>query len=123
MAQAYQPVIPRAWDDRDVEGFELPLAQPDRSARYLSAAEYYALDVMPIYRSYPVCAPGREPVGYLESLKAKEPEIAFDPAKLQTEQDWIHAGALVFRAGRTYKAADTNLVRNAEVLRSLQVRT
>jgi hypothetical protein len=121
MAQAYHPVVPRAWDDRDVEEFELPLAQPDRSARYLSGAEYYALDVMPIYRSYPVYAPGREPAGYMESLKAKEPEIAFDPAKLQTEQDWIHVGALVFRAGRTYKPADTNLVRNAEVLRSLQV--
>ena len=69
MAQAFHPDIPRAWDDREVETFEVPLAQPDRSARYLSAAEYYALDVMPIYRSYPVYAPGREPAGYMESLK------------------------------------------------------
>ena len=121
MAQAFHPDIPRAWDDREVETFEVPLAQPDRSARYLSAAEYYALDVMPIYRSYPVYAPGREPAGYMESLKDKEPEIVFDPAKLHTQEDWIRAGAIVFRAGRAYKLADTNFVRNADALRSLQV--
>lgn len=121
MAQAFHPDIPRAWDDREVETFEVPLAQPDRSARYLSAAEYYALDVMPIYRSYPVYAPGREPAGYMESLKNKEPEIVFDPAKLHTQEDWIRAGAIVFRAGRAYKPADTNFVRNADALRSLRV--
>ena len=121
MAQAFHPDIPRAWDDREVETFEVPLAQPDRSARYLSAAEYYALDVMPIYRSYPVYAPGREPAGYMESLKDKEPEIVFDPAKLHTQEDWIRAGAIVFRAGRAYKLADTNLARNADALRSLRV--
>src|SRR5580658_948190 len=121
MAQAFNPVIPHAWDDREVETFEVPLAQPDRSARYLSAAEYYALDVMPIYRSYPVYAPGREPAGYMESLKDKEAEIVFDPAKLHTQEDWIRAGAIVFRAGRAYKLADTNFVRNADALRSLQV--
>ena len=121
MAQAFHPDIPRAWDDREAETFEVPLAQPDRSARYLSAAEYYALDVTPIYRSYPVYAPGREPAGYMESLKDKEPEIVFDPAKLHTQEDWIRAGAIVFRAGRAYKLADTNFVRNADALRSLQV--
>ena len=31
MAQAFHPVIPRAWDDREVETFEVPLAQPERS--------------------------------------------------------------------------------------------
>jgi hypothetical protein len=49
MVQAFHPMIPSAWDDREVETFEVPLAQPDRSPR-LSAAEYYALEVMPIYR-------------------------------------------------------------------------
>jgi hypothetical protein len=102
MAQSFHPEIPRAWNDRGVERFEVPLAQPDRSPRYLSAAEYYALEVMPIYRGYPVYSLGREPAGYLESLKQKEPEIIFDPAKLRTEQDWIQAGGIVFRAPRLY---------------------
>ena len=117
-AQAFQPNIPRAWDDREVEGFEVPLAQPDRSPRYLSAAEYYALEVMPIYRGYPVYAPGREPAGYTEGLKQKEPEIAFDPAKLRTEQDWIRAGAIVFRAAREYRP---NGVGFAEAIRSVPI--
>ena len=40
---------------------ELPLVQRDRSPRYMSSAEYYALKVRPIYRSYPAYAAGREP--------------------------------------------------------------
>ena len=120
MAQAFNPVIPHAWDDREVETFEVPLAQPDRSARYLSAAEYYALDVMPIYRSYPVYAPGREPAGYMQGLKDKEPEIVFDPAKLHTQEDWIRAGAIVFRSAREYRPPE-NLARNTDAIRSLQI--
>jgi mono/diheme cytochrome c family protein len=77
---------------------ELPLAQRDRSPRYMTSAEYYALTVRPIYRSYPVYAPGREPAGYLDSLKQKDPEIVFDPSKLHTKADWIRAGKLVFES-------------------------
>ena len=76
---------------------------------------------MPIYRGYPVYTPGREPAGYMESLKLKEPEIVFDPAKLRTQKDWIRAGAIVFRAGRLYLPADTNLARNPDAIRSLQI--
>ena len=60
-AQDFRPEIPRVWDDKEVERFETPLAQPERSPRYMRAEEYYALKVRPIYRSYPVYAPGREP--------------------------------------------------------------
>jgi len=52
-AQEFHPDIPRAWDDKAVEGLEVPLAQRDRSPRYMSAEEYYKLKVRPIYRSYP----------------------------------------------------------------------
>ena len=51
--QTFTPEIPKVWDDTAVEGFELPLAQPDRSPRYMTAEEYYKLKVRPIYRSYP----------------------------------------------------------------------
>src|SRR5690349_19014341 len=95
-AQTFHPQVPKAWDDREVPGFEVSLAQPDRSPRYLSAAEYYALDVAPVYRSYPVYVPGKGPARYLDSLRQKDPEIVFDPAKLHTEEDWIRAGELVF---------------------------
>jgi mono/diheme cytochrome c family protein len=104
-AQTFHPDIPKAWDDAEVARFEMPLAQRDRSPRYMSAAEYYALRVRPIYRSYPMYAPGREPAGYIESLKQKEPEIIFDPSKLRTEDDWIKAGKLVFESDTTFRPA------------------
>lgn len=107
VAQEFKPDIPKAWDDKEVERFELPLAQRDRSPRYMSSEEYYKLKVRPIYRSYPAYFPGREPAGYIESLKAKEPEIIFDPSKLHTKQDWINAGKLVFEADIEFRPAST----------------
>ena len=101
----FDPDIPKVWDDRAVETMEVPLAQRDRSPRYMSSAEYYALKVRPIYRAYPAYAKGREPAGYLESLKEKEPEIIFDPAKLHTKEDWIRAGKLVFESETQFRPA------------------
>jgi hypothetical protein len=96
--QTFRPQIPKVWDHEAVERFEVPLVDRSRSPRYMSTEEYYALKVRPIYRTYPVYAPGREPAGYRESLKQKEPEILFDASKLQTKEDWIRAGKLVFES-------------------------
>lgn len=104
-AQNFHPDIPKAWDDKAVEGFELPLVQRDRSPRHMTADEYYALKVRPIYRWYPAYAKGREPDGYLEALKQKEPEIIFDASKLHTKEDWIQAGKLVFEADILFRPA------------------
>src|SRR5215469_15452833 len=93
---SFHPKIPRAWDDHEVGAFQMPLAQRDRSPQFMSSKEYYALKVRPIYRTYPVYAPGREPAGYMESLKQKEPEVTFDASKLRTKEDWIRAGEMVF---------------------------
>ena len=71
----------------------------------MSAAEYYALKVRPIYRSYPMYASGRDPAGYIESLKQKEPEIVFDLSKLRTKEDWIPAGKLVFESDTLFRPA------------------
>jgi hypothetical protein len=104
-AQDFHPDIPRAWDAKEVERFELPLAQRDRTPRYMSAEEYYKLKVRPIYRAYPVYATGREPAGYIDSLKQREPEIIFDASKLRTKEDWIAAGKLVFEAETFFSPA------------------
>lgn len=106
LAQTFQPDIPRAWNDEDVESFELPLIQPDRSPRYMTEREYYALKVRPIYRSYPVYAEGYEPEGYIEWLKQREPEIVFDSSQLETEADWIRAGKIVFESESSFIPAD-----------------
>ena len=94
--QEFRLEIRKVWDDQAVAGFEVPLAQPDRSPRHLSSRDYYALKVRPIYKTYPMYEPGKEPAGYLDWLKQQEPEIVFDPAKLKTKEDWIAAGKLVF---------------------------
>ena len=105
LAQDFRPEIPRVWNDQDVATFELPLVDRARSPRYLSEKEYYALKVRPIYRTYPVYAPGRAPDGYRESLLQKDPELAFDPAQLRTKEDWIRAGKIVFESQTVFRPA------------------
>lgn len=97
-AQEFHPDVPKAWDDTAVESLEVPLAQRDRSPRYMRAEEYYKLEVRPIYRSYPVYVKGRAPAGYIESLKQKDPEVIFDPSRFHSKEDWIEGGKLVFES-------------------------
>jgi len=104
-AQEFHADIPRAWDDKEVACFEMLLAQRDRSPRYMTEEQYYALKVRPIYRSYTAFAPGREPKGYIESLKQKDPEIIFDASKLRTKEDWVRAGKLVFESDTLFRPA------------------
>ena len=90
--------VPKTWVDDKLANLELPLANPASSPKHISAEYYYRIPVRPIYKSYPIYAPGKEPPGYLERLGKLDPQITFDAAKLRTEQDWIKAGELVFDA-------------------------
>jgi hypothetical protein len=94
--------IPRVWDEREIGSLEVPLANPQASAVHVSSEYYYRIPVRPIYKSYPVYAPGREPQGYKEWLKKQEPQPAFDESKLQTMEDWVGAGSEVFHAPTFY---------------------
>jgi len=94
----YRPDIPKTWDDSDVESLELPRPQVEATPQQVSADYYYRIPVMPIYRSYPIYLPGREPDGYWEELRLVEPELVWDVRELTTKDDWIAAGAEVFRA-------------------------
>lgn len=94
--------IPKTWDDQAISTLEIPMADPVGSPKHVSADYYYRIPVAPIYKSYPVYAPGHEPPGYLDWLKQQEPEILWDDAGhkplLQTDADWIRAGEIVFDA-------------------------
>ena len=57
-----------------------------------------AIPVRPIYKTYPVYHPDKEPPGYLDWLRRQEPKIILDFAELRTEADWIRAGEIVFDA-------------------------
>ncbi len=104
-AQGFQPPIPKTWDEAKLRRQILPLAETPFVPELVPAEYYYRVPERVIYRSYPIYAPGREPVGYLETLRNREPEIVFDPAKLVTKEDWIHAGELVFDAANSYGGA------------------
>lgn len=86
---------------------ELPLADPAASPKHISADYYYRIPVRPIYKTYPIYAPAKEPAGYLARLSKLEPQMIFDPSKLITEMDWIAAGGLVFDAPIEFVSSGT----------------
>jgi hypothetical protein len=81
---------------------EIPLADPAGSPKHVSAAYYYKTPVRPIYKQYPVYAPGHEPPGYMNWLQQQDPAIVWDDGghapPLKTGADWIKAGEIVFSA-------------------------
>jgi hypothetical protein len=99
---SWMPVIPRTWDEEALRTLEIPLADSSASPKHIAADYYYGIPVRPVFKSYTVYAPEKEPSGYLEWLKQQEPEIAFEAGKLETQADWIKAGELVFDAPIVY---------------------
>ena len=94
--------IPKTWDAQSIETLEVPLANPIGSPKHPSPDYYYRIPVAPIYKNYPVYAPGHEPAGYFDRLKQQPPEVVWDDAghhpPLESEADWIRAGEIVFDA-------------------------
>lgn len=110
---ATAPAIPEFWNAELLEDYELPLAAPSRTPAHVSRDYYYALPERRVYKSYPVYHPDREPDGYMDRLRAAEPEIVFDAAAIRTDADWIAAGRLVF---------ETPIDVNGPILRPSHVR-
>ena len=97
-AIAAQPAvsIPEFWSEALLHDYELPLATPERTPQHVSRDYYYSLPERVVYKSYPIYHPSREPTGYLDSLRALEPERVFDAAALKSDADWVAAGRDVF---------------------------
>ena len=102
-----RPAIPKTWDDEAMTSLLLPLADPSVSQNLISSAYYYQMPVRPIYKSYEVYRPDREPRGYMAQLKRKAPQIIFDASKLKSEADWTRAGEMVFDAPIEFVADGT----------------
>lgn len=108
VGQSGQPgEVPKTWEAGDIASVEIPLADARYSPTHISADYYYRIPVRRVYKSYPVYAPGKEPPGYLEWLKQKEPEVVFHPDRLKTEAEWVKAGELVFDAPIAYDIITT----------------
>src|SRR5262249_19051550 len=91
-------IIPKTWDTESINSFQLPLADPKISTKLISSSYYYSMPVRPIYKSYAVYRPDREPRGYMDQLKRELPQVIFDASKLRSEADWTKAGEMVFDA-------------------------
>src|SRR5688572_12514212 len=81
-------IVPRVWDERELASFEVPLVHPERSPRHAPPDYYYRIPARPIYKSYPIYSPGKEPAGYMKWLEQQEPEVVFDSSKLKSDADW-----------------------------------
>jgi hypothetical protein len=98
--------IPKTWDDQAMATLEVPLADAAASPVPVSADYYYRIPVRPIYKTYPVYHPSKEPSGYFEQLKTLEPQIVpLDSSSIRTETDWIRAGEIVFDTPTDYDIA------------------
>ena len=92
--------VPRTWDPARTESWLLPLAHQGLMHQHPSAEYFYSLPDRPIYRSYPVYHPDAEPEGYRKFLETVDPEVIWDAEgtkpPLDTPEDWIRAGELVY---------------------------
>src|ERR1700733_10544030 len=78
--------IPTVWDDTALASTTLPLAVPAATPVQIPSKYYYGIPVRPVYKSYPVYRPDREPARYIDWLKKQDPQIAFDATKLKTQE-------------------------------------
>src|SRR5689334_12475711 len=90
-----QTRVPRVWDEKGFEGWQLPIAGQKFTAGHFTEAEYYSAPVENV-RTYPVYVPDREPKGYWDFLNSIGPKPLIEPGKLKTESEWVAAGRKVF---------------------------
>lgn len=67
--------VPRAWDDKQIVGYRLPLAGLGKPPTLVDAQKYYALPESNL-KTYPVYTPDKEPAGYLDWLKETASQTA-----------------------------------------------
>jgi hypothetical protein len=95
-----QPEIPKAWDEADLKSWTIPAREPGAYTVHVPPSFYYSIPAPPIYKSYPVYHPSKEPPGYMGWLRSQDPQVVFDSSKLRTDAEWIAAGKLVFEDPR-----------------------
>jgi mono/diheme cytochrome c family protein len=118
--------IPKVWDDQAASSYRIPLAGLGHAPKMVSARDYYALPESNV-KTYPVYRPEREPKGYLDWLKAQDPQPLVDVSKLRTDADWIAAGREVFygRELPRFSGSEHNLqlIRDPRVLDAYRLQT
>jgi hypothetical protein len=104
--------IPKAWDIEKLYSMHLPLPDTSIELEPVSEEYYYALPQRVAYKAYPFYMPGKEPEGYYESLREKEPEVIFDASDIKTENDWIKAGEIIYDMHEVYQVMDSAFLKS-----------
>lgn len=97
-----EQVIPRTWDEAALVDYEVPPPDPSIHPEFISAEYYYGIRERVIHQTYPVYRPDAEPVGYLDSIEALGPRSVLDTDTIDTEDEWIRAGELVFESPQIF---------------------
>ncbi len=92
--------IPQSWDEADLKSWTIPAREPGAYTVHVPPSLYYSIPAPPIYKSYPVYHPSKEPPGYMDWLRRQDPQVVFDSSKLRTYAEWSAAGKLVFEDPR-----------------------
>jgi cytochrome c553 len=92
---------------------ELPLVGLNKPVKHVPLTFYNEVPILQIARGYPVYHPDKEPKGYMDALRQREPEtVTFDVKQLKTDDDWIQAGELVFHAPDSGRGPSVDDVHN-----------
>ncbi len=62
----FGPSIPRLWVEKELAAMTLPPKRPEGHIVYVSSEYFYRMPGLPIYKTYPVYHPAREPKKYLD---------------------------------------------------------
>ena len=100
------PPFPKVGMRRRLEAWTIRPRSLGVHTVHLPPSFVYSIPPYPIYKTYPIYHPLKEPKGYIDWLSQQEPKVTFDPAKLRTEADWISAGKLVFEAPQDFQPAE-----------------
>lgn len=118
-------VVPKIWDEKELATWALPVAGLNITPNHYSEAEYYDAPTADL-RTYPVYHPDREPAGYMDWLRSREPKPLVEPSEIQSDADWARLGQRVFDEldqprFRTDEPKAIQALRDRENLRPLAV--
>lgn len=116
-------VIPRTFDEEALVHYELPPPDPSITVEHVSPDYFYRIEERVVHKTYPMYHPDHEPEGYLDSLRALEPASALDTDTLDTDEEWVRAGEMVFDAPQIYLTPEAAVAFDAKGMAELGVAT
>jgi mono/diheme cytochrome c family protein len=94
--------IPRTFDEEALVDYEVPPPDPSITVEHITPEYFYGIRERVIHKTFPMYHPDHEPEGYLDSLRTLEPATVLDTDTLDTDEEWVRAGEMVFDAPQIF---------------------